>query len=164
MQLFSQLSKLFIALLSRKRAAKLRVSERVKACLHTKRTKAVSRSKTPAQRFTIQTKLCVPVALFSPLLSLRGKFGNGATRCARFPCNAAFPTLKHLLCSNSAALALCESKLSPARLHELSLCATSATLGIMQINLLSALVCTSFLRSFSSFAANNNSRSYSAVF
>ena len=31
------------------------------------------------------------VALFSPLLSLRGKFGNGATRCARLPCNAAFP-------------------------------------------------------------------------
>ena len=94
LRLFSRLSKFFIALLSRKRAAKLRVSERVKACLHTKRTKAVSRSKTPAQRFTIQTKLCVPVALFSPLLSLRGKFGNGATRCARLPCNAASPALK----------------------------------------------------------------------
>ena len=51
---------------------------------------------------------------------------------------------------------------SPTLKH--SLCATSAALGIMQINLLSALVCTSFLRSFSSFAANNNSRSYSAVF
>ena len=59
LQLFSRLSKFFIALLSRKRAAKLRVSERVKACLHAKRTKAVSRSKAPAQRFTIQTKLCV---------------------------------------------------------------------------------------------------------
>ena len=34
---FSQLIKFFIALLSRKRAAKLRVSERVKACLRTKR-------------------------------------------------------------------------------------------------------------------------------
>ena len=115
MRLFSRLSKFFIALLSRKRAAKLRVSERVKACLHTKRTKAVSRSKTPAQRFAIQTKLCVPVALFSPLLSLRGKFGNGATRCPCTPCDA-------------------------------------------------ALQRSNMLRSFSSFAANNNSRSYSAVF
>ena len=71
--------------------------------------------KRPAQRFAIQIKLCVPVALFSPLLSLRDKVGNGATRCARFPCNAVSQR-------------------------------------------------SNMLRSFSSFAANNNSRSYSAVF
>ena len=41
---------------------------------------------------------------------------------------------------------------------------TSAALGIVQTSLSSALVCTSFPRSFSSFATNNNSRSYSAVF
>ena len=68
------------------------------------------------------------------------------------------------LLSRKRAAKLRVSELSHAHLHELSLCATSAALGIMQINLLSALVCTSFLRSFSSFAANNNSRSYSAVF
>ena len=89
--LFSQLSILFVLLSVQKEA------------------------KSSAQRFTIQTKLCVPVALFSPLLSLRGKFGNGATRCTRLPCNA-------------------------------------------------ALQRSNMLRSFSSFAANNNSRSYSAVF
>ena len=115
MRLFSQLSEFLLCSFVTRKNPKLRVSERVKACLHTKRTKAVSRSKAPAQRFTIQIKLCVPVALFSPLLSLRGKVGNGATRCTRFPFDAA---------------------LQRSNMH----------------------------RSFSSFAANNNSRSYSAVF
>ena len=115
MRLFSHLSILFILLSVRQKEPKLRVSERVKACLHTKRTKAVSRSKEHGTEFAIQIKLCVPVALFSPLLSLRDKVGNGATRCPCTPCDA---TLQR----------------------------------------------SNMLRSFSSFAANNNSRSYSAVF
>ena len=110
LQLFSQLIEYLLCSFVTRKNPKLRVSERVKACLHTKRTKAVSRSKAPAQRFAIQTKLCVPVALFSPLLSLRGKFGNGATRSPCTPCNAAFQrsnihyvqTQRHSLCAQAS--------------------------------------------------------------
>ena len=140
MRLFSQLVEFLLCSFVTRKNPKLRVSERVKACLHTKRTKQFRAAKRRHRDSRFKQSFAFRSLCFR--------------RCCHYAAN-----------SGTGQLAVHVSHttlLSPALKH--SLCATSAALGIMQINLLSALVCTSFLRSFSSFAANNNSRSYSAVF
>ena len=89
---FSQLSILFVLLSVRQKEAKLRVSERVKACLHTKRTKQFRTAKNSAQRFAIQTKLCVhgrfvfAVVVFTRQIRERGNSLCAFTVQRCFPC------------------------------------------------------------------------------
>ena len=98
LRLFSRLSKLFIALLSRKRAAKLRVSERVKACLHTKRTKQFRAAKRRhrdsrfKQSFAFRS-LCFRRCCLYAANSGTGQLAVHVSHTTQFPNAQTFPVL-----------------------------------------------------------------------